>query len=386
MRGGTQRQALELARELKKFGHLVKLYTFLYSPEDCFPELLNGLDVVSLDYYPRYSNYLVNYFFENRAALKLAQRIDIDTEILNPHDQVSYRVAAYFKAKIKNIPSVWMSNDLPTKMFSFWKEIQINPDYAAPFYKKILWRIVDRYEINKFIKPQDAITVLDEMNQGYMRKFIGRDAIVVRSGIDLGEFNFVKRAPPQKKSAKILLAGIFFPHRRFEDAIESVKILRNGGYKVELNIVGDYSSDKPYYQKLVGLVRGDALGKNVNFLGKISDEELQKQYASNDIFVFPNHMQTWGLVVFEAMASGLPVIVSNTTGAAEVLTDDKNALVRESKSPERIAAGIKRLIDDEMLYQRLSENGREFVRENISWGKYASSMLEVFNAFARSHK
>src|SRR3989344_7602412 len=115
VRGWTQRQALELGRELNKLGHKVKLYTFLYSPADCFPELLSGLDVVSLDYYPSATNYFWNWFLENRAAVRLAFMISHDTEILNPHDQVSYRVAAYFKKDIKNIPSVWMSNDLPTK-------------------------------------------------------------------------------------------------------------------------------------------------------------------------------------------------------------------------------------------------------------------------------
>ena len=380
MRGGTQRQAIELARELKRLGHQIKLYTFIYSPKDCFPELLARLDVISLDYYPRHSNYLINYFAENRAALKLARKIDPDTEILNPHDQVSYRVAAYFKAKIKNIPSVWMSNDLPTKMFSFWKQSRLDLSFSAPLFKKILWRIIDWYEIRKFIRPQDKLTVLDNCNKDYARRFLGKDAIVVRSGLDLGGFNFVKRMPLQSKSAKILATGIFFPHRRFEDAIRAVKILQNNGYKVELNIVGDYSSDKSYHQKLVALVRVDALDKSVNFLGKISDEELQKQYVSNDIFVFPNHMQTWGLVVMEAMASGLPVVVSKTTGAAEVLTDGEDALMVNPKSPEEIAESIERLIDNPDLYLKLSQNGRKFVEENISWQKYAQGMLKVFES------
>ncbi len=380
VRGGTQRQALGLARELKKLGHQVKLYTFVYSPGDCFPEFLSGLEVVSLNYYPRYSNYFINYFSENRACRALAAMIDRDTEVLNPHDQVAYRVAAYFKKDVKNIPSVWMSNDLPTKQFSFWKESQINPDHSAPLIKKIIWRLIDWYEINKFIKPQNAITVLDNMNKDHMRKFIGKDAMVVRSGIDLNEFSFVKRSPLQNKSAKILATGIFFPHRRFEDAISAAKILRDGGYDVELNIVGDHQSDKSYYQKLAKLVKDCGLESAVNFLGKVSDEELRRQYAANDIFVFPNHMQTWGLVVMEAMATGLPVVVSKTTGAAEVLKNGENAILVNPKSPDEVADAIRQLIDDTNLYSRLSQNGRKFVEENISWSKYAQRMSAAFEA------
>lgn len=378
VRGGTQRQALELARELKKLGHKVKLYTFLFSTNDCFPELLARLDVVSLDYYPRYSNYFLNYFFENWASIKLAALLDKDTEILNPHDQIAYRVSAYFKRNTKNIPSIWMSNDLPTKMFSFWKQSQFDSNFTASPVRKFLWRLIDWYEIKKFVKPQDAITVLDNMNREYMRKFLGKEAIVVRSGLDLIEFDFIQRTPPQNKSAKMLAAGIFFPHRRFEDAILAQKTLRDEGYNIELNIVGDYLSDNNYYQKLVRLAEEKNLTKSVNFLGKVSDEELRKQYASNDIFIFPNHMQTWGLVVMEAMASGLSVIVSKTTGASEVLTDGENALLVNPKSPGEIAAAIKRLVNDPGLYLKISQNSRKFVEEKISWEKYTQAMLKVF--------
>lgn len=385
VRGGTQRQALELARELRQLGHQIKLYTFLFSVSDCFPKLLAGLDVVSLDYYPRYSNYFLNYFFENRGCRQLAALIDKDTEILNPHDQIAYRVSAFFKKDVKNIPSVWMSNDLPTKMFSFWKQNQIDPNFSASIVKKLLWRLIDWYEIKKFIAPQNAITVLDNMNREYMRRFIGKETVVVRSGLDLKEFNFIQRTTLQNKSVKILATGIFFPHRRFEDAILAIGLLRDKGYAIELYIVGDYLNDKKYYKKLASLVHEKKLDRSIGFLGKVSDEELHNQYRSNDIFIFSNHMQTWGLVVMEAMATGLPIVVSKTTGASEVLNNGENAILVNPKSPEEIAAAIKSLIDDRDLYLKLSHNGRKFVEENISWGRYAEAMLRVFeSAWARS--
>ncbi|MEK7541994.1 MAG: glycosyltransferase family 1 protein, partial [Patescibacteria group bacterium] len=48
VRGGTQRQALELARELQRRGHRIRIYTFVYSREDCFGDLLEGLAVLPL--------------------------------------------------------------------------------------------------------------------------------------------------------------------------------------------------------------------------------------------------------------------------------------------------------------------------------------------------
>ena len=101
VKGGAQRQALCLARELQKIGHRVKVYTFIFSKGDCYSDLLENLKVVCLSDYKTRSNYFINLFFENKNSKKLAFLIDKDTEILNPHDQVSYKVATYFKKRIK---------------------------------------------------------------------------------------------------------------------------------------------------------------------------------------------------------------------------------------------------------------------------------------------
>jgi len=96
------------------------------------------------------------------------------------------------------------------------------------------------------------------------------------------------------------------------------------------------------------------------------------------VFVFPNHLQSWGLAVFEAMASGLPVVVSKSAGASEVLTDGENALLVNPKNPGEIAKAIQSLIDNPDLYRTLSKNGRDFVEQNISWVKYTDQMEDVF--------
>jgi glycosyltransferase involved in cell wall biosynthesis len=101
-------------------------------------------------------------------------------------------------------------------------------------------------------------------------------------------------------------------------------------------------------------------------------------YQEADIFVFPAHNQTWGLVVFEAMASGLPVVVSNTTGASEVLTHMKNALIFNSKNYNEMADMIEMLISDLRLYENIRLNGSKFVKENISWYKYGLKVEEIF--------
>ncbi len=352
-----------MARELSKIGHSASLYTFFYDKEKCYPDLLNNMEVVSSGC---------------ADPKKLALLISKDTDILNPHDQEAYKVAYHFKKKIKNIPSVWMMNDVPSKDFGFWKEHQFNSELRRSFAKKIYHRLYDLQD-RRFINTQEQITVLDNWNRDLTSRYFKKNATVVRSGLDVEQFGYKEHRPPANKKIKLLATGIFFPHRRFEDAISALKLLREEGCDATLTIVGDYNNDKKYHRALADLTSNLKLNDFVKFAGRVSEADLEKSYQSHDIFIFPNHLQTWGLVVFEAMAQGIPVIVSKSTGASEVLSHRENSVLVDPKTPRAIKDAVISLASDPVFYSRVAKNARRFVEENISWKKYAQKMLEVFN-------
>lgn len=369
VKGGAQRQALCLARELKTLGHSVALYTFFFDKEKCFSDLLNGTAV----------------FSNNSADPKsLVSLIDFQTDILNPHDQEAYKVAYYFKKTVKNIPSVWMMNDIPSKDFGFWKESQFNQNLKRSFAKMLYHKFYD-FKNLKFIKAQDKITVLDNWNRDLVKKYFAKESVVVRSGLDIEQFKFNEHKMEDIKNIRILTTGIFFPHRRFEDLITAASLLQcksievQPQYNFSLDIIGDTNNDKKYYEKLKNLVYSLDLKDKVRFLGKVSDEELVEFYKTRDIFIFPNHLQTWGLAVFEAMASGIPTVVSRTSGAHEVLKDKENTVLVNPKVSEEIKEAVLKLVSNPEFYSKISLNARKFVEENISWKKYAQEMFGVFS-------
>jgi len=393
VRGGTQRQALSLARELQKRGHIIKLYTFLYDPERSYGDLLKNFEVVSLDKntgplwlksvpFVRYFLQLIN---ENELAKELATRMDDDFYILNPHDQVSYKVAFYYKKFKKNIPSVWHMNDLPLLQWAYDRLRGVDDAFRPSFLKRLLYSIADQYEIWKFLRHQDAIIVVDSFNVDLSRKYMNLEAITVRSGPDTEHFIFTKRTPPSKQ-IKILTSGILMPHRRYQDTIRAVKILSDEGYAPKLTILGDYENDKKYHQSLIDLANELGVQNSVKFLGRVSEKDLLRAYAEHDIYIFQHHLQSDGLSPFEAAVSGLPIIVSRTAGCHEMLTDHENALILEPKNPANIAGLVKELIEKPDLYMKLSENGTKFVKENFSWVKYADGVLRVFENAAKSYR
>lgn len=376
VKGGTQRQALCLARELMRRGHDVVLYTFLVSPDDCYSELLRGLRVVALGSYPKGRIFADSA--ENCAARMLAASIDPTTDMLNPHDQVAYKVAAYFKKCVRNVPSIWMMNDVPTRRRAEERLKEAKPGVVIPWYKRLTHRLLDWYDCRVFIREQNVILVLDDRDRDWAEEEFGMKAYTIRSGISYEQFPYHERMSLSGRPMRLLMAGIFFPHRRFEDGIEAVASLRKQGIPVELTIAGDPAGDREYARKIRALIHEHGLDDTVKLAGKVSDAELVSMYRENDIFLFPSHLQSWGLAVFEAMSSGMPVVVSQTAGASEVLEGGKTALVVPPKSPSAIAGAVETLAGNSELFIRLSKNGRTFVENNMSWSRYTDDMEKFF--------
>ncbi|HEY4479403.1 MAG TPA: glycosyltransferase family 4 protein [Candidatus Paceibacterota bacterium] len=394
VKGGTQRQGLSLARELKKMGHDIKIYTLNLDREKCYPELLNLFEVKTLKdnekdapYYPMFLTKIgvTEVSKENKLAQDLAEIMDDNFDLLNPHDQVSYKVAYYYKKQKKNIPAVWNMNDLPLKQWGYARMKGCDERFHQPWYRHLAYKLFDFYDKHKFIKHMDKIVVVDFFNRELVKKYLGLKADTVRSGPDFEHFIFEAKSHPGKKM-KILTSGILMPHRRFEDTIAALPILQKRGYSPTLTIIGDTNNDKKYFARLGTLVEELNLKNVVKFTGRVSEEDLVKSYQTHDLYIFQHHLQSDGLSSFEAAACGMPFIVSKTAGCHEVLTHGENALLIEAKNPDDIADKVEQLIKDPELYAKLAKNAHAFVHENFSWPKYAKGVLDIMELALRKYE
>jgi glycosyltransferase involved in cell wall biosynthesis len=125
-----------------------------------------------------------------------------------------------------------------------------------------------------------------------------------------------------------------------------------GAAPAQLVIIGD----GPYGNEL----RKKLAGYPVIFTGFLKGENLAAAYASSDVFVFPSTTDTFGNVVLEAQASGLPVIVSDSGGPRELMLDGVTGLVIRADSREELVAAMRSMLRNPAMTARMGENARSF--------------------------
>jgi glycosyltransferase involved in cell wall biosynthesis len=112
-------------------------------------------------------------------------------------------------------------------------------------------------------------------------------------------------------------------------------------------------------------------------VGYLKGEALSQAYASADIFVFPSAIETFGLVVVEAMAAGLPVVASRVGGVRDVVQDGVNGFSFESGDIAGLVAGVRALASDRARMKAMGWAARTFA-ETQTWDAMMDEVIEVY--------
>jgi glycosyltransferase involved in cell wall biosynthesis len=107
------------------------------------------------------------------------------------------------------------------------------------------------------------------------------------------------------------------------------------------------------------------LGSAATFLGWVEGDRLAQVYASADLFMFASTTDTFGQVILEAQASGLPVLAVDAGGPAELIEDGRSGCL-VAPDPESLAGAVRGLARREAIRERLATGGLLAVRER-SW-------------------
>lgn len=138
------------------------------------------------------------------------------------------------------------------------------------------------------------------------------------------------------------------------DLVEAFAALPPTSAAPLLQVIGD----GPQRAALEERVRALSLGERVELTGRLSNGEVMARLERANAAVFPSHYEGFGIAAAEAMALGLPVVVTAVGGLLEVVQADETAIVVPTRDPGALADAMARLANDPTLRQRLGEAAR----------------------------
>jgi glycosyltransferase involved in cell wall biosynthesis len=151
--------------------------------------------------------------------------------------------------------------------------------------------------------------------------------------------------------------------------------------------VGSLDRDLPFVEDLRARVRGRKLGERVQFAGPRTGAELDRSYGAADAMVLASRAETYGMVITEALARGLPVIAAEVGGVPEALGHGaagiRPGLLVPPEDPVALAAALEAWLGDAELRARLRQAARERRESLPGWSRTASALAQVLAGAAR---
>ena len=196
---------------------------------------------------------------------------------------------------------------------------------------------------------------------------------IIYNGVDTDKFYPLTDKKVILKSecaVQILFVSRLIERKGLQYVIPKLQyIQKKAGKKIRLIIVGD----GPYRESLENLVLENKCSEMVHFEGQKDKDELLSYYQHADIFILPSKKEGMPNVVLEAMACGLPIVMTPCEGSEELVTD--NGII---SSIEDFSDNLIRLCADSSLREEMGKNSLYNVNKNFLWENIAQKYLQVF--------
>ena len=198
---------------------------------------------------------------------------------------------------------------------------------------------------------------------------------VIYNGIDINQFSrdLVSSTETKSREFKILCVTRITPRKGVRYLVEAFKKLSEKSDSISLQVIGD-GDEKKELEKLAEELK---ISDKVDFAGLIQHEKLPPYFSSSDVFVLPSLNEGMSNSMLEALASGLPLVATDTGGTKELLEDGQNGFIIKMKDSGDLASKLETLLKDENLRKKMGEESRKKA-QNMSWEKVAGKYTDLY--------
>jgi len=299
----------------------------------------------------------------------------LKADIFHGHAGGTLTIFGWELAKIKDVPYVFTYHTLLNRYTHYIPGNLLRPK-VAEVATRVYCNLTDH-----IIAP--TARVKKELASYGVTKPIS----VVAGGVDLKRFGrehegYLRKKLNLPKEAKILLyVGRLSEEKSVDFLLEAFQIVKKQRKDTWLALVGD----GPDRKKLEHLSAKLKISSRVIFTGFINRDKMSRIYPGADLFVFASKTETQGLVVIEAMASGLPVVAVEDEAFAGVVLDGKGGfLVKGGR--EDFAQKILMLLEDQPLCEQFSLKARKHIEANFSAEKQAALLEKIYRQVIAEHQ
>ncbi len=229
--------------------------------------------------------------------------------------------------------------------------------------KKVVWHIHE-YLGNKRFYARTIQWVANGViliSRAQYELFSGmKNAVLIYPAVDLNRFQNaqpVSDIKEIKKRAKIIVTyvGSLVPRKGLFDLAKAAQLLGNYPW-IHYVVAGEEKRENQKYVKdIVSFINSNELKSHFHFLGSRGD--IPEIFASSDVFCHPAYIEAFGLVIIEAMASGLPVIATNIGELPHLVHSKKTGFIVPPGDPGALANAIYQLASNEKLRRQMGEEG-----------------------------
>jgi phosphatidyl-myo-inositol alpha-mannosyltransferase len=346
--GGVQVHVRQLAAELRTRGHRTTIFAPGSRPsEDA------GVRIVGRPVRVPYRGTVAPISFSPGAWRRIRSAMrSFDPDLIHAHEPLtpSTSMLAVLAAEAPVVATFHASLDRSRLM-----------ELAGPVLRQVSGRI-------------DAAVAVSDAAASFVRRVVRVPLEIVPNGVDVRAFSDPGR-PVEGLPAgpKILWVNRLDPQKGFEIMLRAFEQIASEVGEVHLLVAGD-GRDRVLLRSLPGDLRSRILR-----LGTVAHEALPRYHAAADVFVSPaTGQESFGIVLVEAMAAGVPVVASDIEGYREVVRDGVDGLLVPPNDPNALAAAVRRVLSEPELAAALKAAGRSRAQA-FSWQAVAPRLEAVYD-------
>ena len=371
--GGMNVYVLQVARELGLRGHRVDVFTRCHDPQD--PQIVQlgvGARVVHLKAGPldmtKESLYEhIPEFFGNLLIFQRSEGVTYD--LIHSHYWLSGRLGMMLGAKWK-VPHVATFHTLGKNKLRA-RAGEKEGDLRLAVEK---W-VIDEADglVVSTRQEKDDIARLYNARQNNVR--------IIPAGVDLKLFRPLDRDQARRslglsEKKVILYVGRIEPLKGLDILLTAISLLEERS-DVRLLVVGGSPQRDRELDRLKSEAARLGIAEMVTFTGSVLQSELPTYYSAADVFVLPSHYESFGLAALEAMACGIPIVVSRVGGLKTFVKDGETGYLIPWRCPEPFAQRLDMLLANPGLREAMGKAARAKALR-MGWGEVADRLQEYY--------